>query len=374
MDGQTGQGCRGCGRPLVDLVLDLGEQPAAESFPPLDDPAAEQRFPLRVYWCPTCRLAQLGPTVSTEDTPAVVESAAGRAHAERVLAETIERHDLLAGASVREFPSPHGSSWLPHALTAGLRPVEAPARADLLLDAYGLLHSADLSAELAARAEALADDGVLVMEFHHLQALVTQAQFDMVRHGHTMYLSLESLVPALARHGLGVTHVDQSPLYGGGLVLTVRRGGQPDPTVDAARRRERMLGLDRPDGIRALQAAADKAWNGLRTWLSAERAAGRTVVGYGAPTKATTLLCGADVGPDLLPFTVDASPAKHGRAIPGSRIPIRPVADLLDAKPDSVLILIWDLVDEIRAQLPEVPGWGGRFVVAVPELTVLEPG
>lgn len=363
--------CRGCGQQLTELLLDLGMQPSAEDFPGRHS-APEELFPLQLWQCGTCLLVQLGPTVFGADPPVVAESRTGRDHARRSIARVMSDHGIPQGAVVREFPSPHGTPWLGHAEAAGLVPAVVGFTADLVLDAHGLLHDDQLHDSLTRRAAALGEDGVLLLEFHHLLSLVQNGQFDMVRHGHTMYFSLLAVRPALERHGLRVVHAEQVPVYGGSLQLTVTRHGDADPSVPEVERLERAAGLDDPDRLRRLQSAARLAGDGLRNWLVEVKARGETVAGYGAPSKASTLLCGSRIGPDLLPFTVDLSAAKHGRLIPGCRVPIRSVDALYETRPDYVVLLVWDLAEEIRTQLADLERSGVRFVVPIPEIRILD--
>jgi len=210
-----------------------------------------------------------------------------------------------------------------------------------------------------------------VLEFHHLLPLVEQAQFDTIRHGHTIYLSLLALEVALGRYGLHAIDAQMADTFGGSLLVTAARSGLPDRSVGAVLEAERRAGLTEAGAIRGMQARAAAAANALRTHLVDARSVHRRVLGYGAPSKASVLLTWAGIGPDLLAFTADLSPAKHGLRLPGVAIPIRSPEDLLAARPDEVLILTWDIADEVRAQLSDVESWGGRFVVAAPTLRLL---
>jgi C-methyltransferase C-terminal domain/Putative zinc binding domain len=362
--------CRSCGAPLVERVLDLGDQPASDWFPGPEDPPQDAVQPLELWMCTQCALVQLGAGSTVPEQPLAVESETSRRHAAARSAALVRGLGVAAGSTVREYASDHGGHWSGRLAELGLVPVtDGPA--DLVVDVHGLIHEADLDAALADRIGSLAPDGVLVVEFLHLLPLVRHGQFDTVRHGHTVYLSLLALRPALARHGLAVVSAEPVPVYGGSLQVIARRGGTPDPTVDAVLRAELEAGLDDPASVRSLQERVARAATALHEWLERARREGRYVVGYGAPSKAPVLLCASGVDAGLLPFTADLSPAKQGRWLPGCRVPIRSPEQLLAAKPTDVLILTWDLVDEIRAQLHEVETWGGRFVVPLPEPTVL---
>jgi C-methyltransferase C-terminal domain/Putative zinc binding domain len=353
-------------------VLDLGWQPASDSFPPADSRAPDERWPLTLWLCTGCALVQLGADASLPEVPLAVESETMKRHAARVSAAVLTQSGLAPGATVAEAASHHGGSWLPHLVAAGLRPIPlaADGQADLVVDVHGLAHDADTDAALAAHASRLRPDGRLVLEFHHLLPLLVEGQFDTVRHGHPVYLSLLALGPALARHGLAVTSAQQSTAYGGSLQVTARPaalGVGPDASVAQVLAAEKAAGVDQAAALRGLHAQAQRTGQALRDYLAAARVAGRVVLGYGAPSKASVLLCSSNIGPDLLPFTADLSPAKTGRRLAGCAVPIRSPADLLAARPDEVLILTWDIAHEVAEQLSVVLSWGGRFTVPVPE-------
>lgn len=364
----TGGNCRSCHARLVERVLDLGQQPASDAFPLADDPAEDARWPLAAWLCTACHLVQLGgDPAPLPELPRAVESATQRLHAANQATRVVGLLGLRPGARVAEFDSHHGGSWEPHLLAAGLVRAAPHDPVDLVVDVHAIAHEDDLEAALAERAKRLGPGGRLVLEFHHLLPLVSAGQFDTVRHGHPLYLSLLALDPALARHGLQVLAVEATAAYGGSLVVVAAVDGSPDAQVAALRATERESGLADPDRLRGLQQRAERTGRTLRAWLEQAQTEGRRVLGYGAPSKAAVLLTWSGIGPDLLPFTVDLSPAKHGRRIPGARIPIRSPEELLAERPDHVLILTWDIAEEVRHQLSEVEIWGGSFVVPVPE-------
>jgi hypothetical protein len=206
---------------------------------------------------------------------------------------------------------------------------------------------------------------------------VDECQFDAVCHAHRTYLSLTALLPLLDRHGLRVSDARAIPAHGGSLrVLAVPAAGvdRAAPSSNGAQRlaaivaAEHAAGLDRLDGFANLGPGAVEACERIRSFLERARSDGLRVVGYGAPSRAATLCNAAGITHALLPFTVDRSPAKQGRSLPGCRIPIREPAAIESERPDIVLILPWTLRDEIVAQLAGIRMWGGRFVVALPRL------
>ena len=364
--------CRACGSGGLQVVLDLGDQPAADLFPAVDDPLPDPRWPLSLHWCPQCSLVQLGAPSPAPEVPLAVESRTMLAHAESATRGVVAALGLAPGATVREFASDHGGHWLPALTAAGLVPVDAGGLADLVVDNHGLIHAEDLAGAIDHRVAALAPGGRLVLEFHHLLALVEQGQFDTVRHGHPNCLSVTALQHALAARGLEVLDAREVPVYGGScLVVAGRRGEHARRDgVQQVLDREREGGLDDPERLRGLQYRAHRSAAAVREHLVAARARGLRVIGYGAPSKASALLGLSGVGPDLLEATADLSPGKHGRRVPGAGIPIISPAELVARAPDEVLVLTWDIVEEVRAQLaPSLPRT--RFVVPLPEVRVV---
>jgi ABC-type Fe3+-hydroxamate transport system substrate-binding protein len=211
-----------------------------------------------------------------------------------------------------------------------------------------------------------------VLEFHHLLALLRQNQFDTVRHGHWSYLSLGAVHRLATPLGLAVASVRQVPLFGGSLQVMLRHCDaadsreMADTSVKTVLDDEAAAGVADPERLAGLHGSAYRSAAALHEYLVAARDQGRTVLGYGAPSKAPVLLDVSRVGPDLLPFTVDAAPGKHGRRIPGCGVPIRPIAELRAARPDVVLVLTWDIADEVISALESDGGWGAEYLVPMP--------
>ena len=205
------------------------------------------------------------------------------------------------------------------------------------------------------------------MEFDHLLPTVLGGQWDAVRHGHQSYLALGWVAGELADAGLAVIDAVPQPVYGGSMRVYVRAGGDTGGAVNALVALEAAAGLDRATGLHPLREAVERSRAEVPAHLKGARAAGRRVAGYGAPARSITFLNALGIGPDLLPFIVDRSPAKQGRVIPGVPIPIRSAGVLTAEQPDEVLILTWDLAAEVTASLaPVLPRT--RFMVAVPRL------
>ena len=402
--------CRACHAAEPVVVLDLGTQPRADSFPETAEVAADARWPLVIGRCPSCGLFQLlGDSPPEEDlvgAAAWTSSATMAAHVEGLIDEVVAAGLLGPDTRVVDLASHGGHTapmlrargidatvyeavpWRAAALRAdGHRVIEAdpedvaaPAegsRADLVIDVYRLAHLADLDAGVRAIAGLLAPGGAAVIEFDHALSTIGDPQFDAVRHGHFSYLTLSALEPLLARHGLAVTHAVSQPVYGGALRIRLRPTAGAAPTaIDASvadvRAAERAAGLDDPAFLAGLAGRVAERCAALREHLAEAAGEGRRVVGYGAPTRAVTLLNAAGITARDLPYTVDRSSAKHGRYLPGTGIPIRDPRALVDDPPDELLILTWDLADEVVAQLGELAG-RTRFVVPLPALADIGP-
>src|SRR5947209_6058983 len=223
---------------------------------------------------------------------------------------------------------------------------------------------------------ALKPSGVITMEFPHLLRLIEQNQFDTIYHEHFSYFSLITVRRIFEAHGLAIFDVEQLPTHGGSLRIHARRADSAPHSatsnVAALLNTEREAGLDRVDPYRRFAAGAQKVKRDLLRFLIDAKESGKRVAGYGAPAKGNTLLNYCGIRTDLLPFTVDRSPHKQGTLLPGTRIPVHAPNDLVDAKPDYVLILPWNIKDEITQQMRCVRDWGGRFVVPIPHLQVLD--
>jgi hypothetical protein len=222
----------------------------------------------------------------------------------------------------------------------------------------------------------LAPDGVVTMEFPHLLRLMEEHQFDTIYHEHFSYFSFTVVRKVFAHHGLTLFDVEELPTHGGSLRIYGRHASDPAEPVDDRvadlLAREEAAGLLEPATYDDFAERVRTTKRALLAFLLDAKARGESVVGYGAPAKGNTLLNYCGVRTDFLDFTVDRSPHKQGRYLPGTRIPIRAPEAIREAKPDYVLILPWNLKDEIVEQMADVRSWGGRFVVAIPEVEVIE--
>jgi hypothetical protein len=348
--------------------LDLGGQPASDHFPAVTDPGPDPVYPLQMWLCAACGLAQLvaDPTVPAE--PRGAEPAALVAQAADAVRRVHAAGLLPEGGSVAEYGSPHGGSWLGLVIDRGLEQVAPGDPADVIIDCFGMMHAADQRAALAQRAARLTGEGVLLLQYHSLASIVRHGQWNALRHGHYAYYSTIALTAMLARHGLRPRTAWQFELYGGTVLLAADRvaddGAGPDATIRSLLDSEARAGVRDPAVLSGLQRDARRRAAGLHAWLESERTAGRTVLGYGAASRAVALLCQAGIDSSLLPAIVDASPAKRGLRMPGTDIPVRGTDVLHAGRPDSVLLFVGDLISEVRAAFPQVEAAGGRWVVA----------
>jgi len=358
--------CRACKKSAGELVLDLGEQPACDYFPRSDDAGPDPVYPLQMCLCSSCGLAQLLADPTVPEEPRGAEPAALVAQA----AEAVERV-TLAGllprrSTVAEYGSPHGGSWLGLLTQRGLVPSGDGQQADVILDCFGLMHAADQSRALAERAARLAPGGVLLLQYHSLNTIISNGQWNALRHGHYAYYSTTALTAMLSAADLSPRTAWQFGLYGGTVLLAASRdtdwSGGPDGTVRSLLEQEARTGVREPSVLRILQRDAQLRAHRLREWLVEQRSAGRSVLGYGAASRAVALLCLAELDRDLLPAVVDASPAKAGSRMPGTDIPVVGPAELDALRPDAVLLFVPDLMAEVRSAYPEVEAAGGRWV------------
>ena len=404
--------CRSCGSPVTETFVDLGATPLANSY--LDPAAAdlmEPYYPLHARVCGSCLLVQL-PAVQTAEAIfsdyAYFSSYADSwvEHARRYVAAIVPALGLGHGSLVVEIASNDGYllrhlvetgvgvlgvepaanvaaaaiaagidtevSFFGHAYAEDL--VQRRGHADLIVANNVLAHVPDLNDFIAGIAVLLQPGGRVTVEAPHLLHLIRHRQFDTIYHEHFCYLSLLSTAAAVARHGLQVVDVEELSTHGGSLryhLAHAAAGITPGPRVAAVLADERAAGMDVLDGYRGFAEACADVKTGLLEFLLDARRAGRTVAAYGAPAKGNTLLSYCGVGPELVAYTVDRSPAKQGRLLPGSRIPVHPPERLRSHRPDDILILPWNLRDEIAAQLTDLVELGSRLVIAVPELEVV---
>jgi SAM-dependent methyltransferase len=402
--------CRLCGAPLSRTFVDLGSSPPCETFlleSQLDEP--EVFYPLHARTCSSCLLVQLPAEVAPEaifDDYAYFSSYSDSwvEHARSYVVQRVEQLGLGPDSLVVEVASNDG--YLLQHLVAlgvpvlGIEPASNVARAaqdrgvrthvaflgrdtaaavvaehgpaDLVVGNNVFAHVPDLDDFTAGLRTLLADDGLLTLEFPHLLRLVEQVQYDTIYHEHFSYFTLLTASRALARHGLSVVDVEQLRSHGGSLRLHVRVGDAlpVSAQVEQVLADEAAAGLHSVEGHDGFGPRVERSRQELLQFLLRAAREGKRVAGYGAPGKGNTLLNYCGVRSDLLVCTVDRNPYKHGRYLPGTHIPVHPVEHLEQLRPDYVLVLPWNLREEISAQLEHVRRWGAQLVVAVPQLEV----
>jgi hypothetical protein len=358
--------CRACGQPAGDLVLDLGEQPACDYFPAAGDPGPDPVYPLQMWLCSSCGLAQLLADPTVPEEPRGAEPAALVAQAADAVARVAQAGLLPGHGAVAEYGSPHGGSWLDLLTSRGLVSAADGQPADVVLDCFGLMHAADQRGALAERAARTAPGGMLLLQYHSLDTIVRRGQWNALRHGHFAYYSTTALTGMLAGVGFGPVTAWRFELYGGTVLLAAARDadgrGRPDAVVEALLAEEAGTGVRDPRAFAGLQDHVTAHAKTLHDWLQEQRSAGAAVVGYGAASRAVALLRQAGADRDLLPAVVDASPAKQGLRMPGTDIPVIGPAQLAERRPDAVLLFVPDLMAEVRTAFPEIEAAGGRWV------------
>jgi SAM-dependent methyltransferase len=411
--GATRAVCRFCGASLRHVFADLGSSPLANSYLPLERlDAMEPFYPLRALVCDDCFLVQLQQFEPPEHIFSDYAyfssySKSWLAHCERYVAYISERLSLGRNSQVVEVASNDGYllqyfnrleipvlgvepaanvaavatargipttvEFFGRATARGL--VARELRADLIVANNVLAHVPDINDFLGGVAILLAPGGVVTMEFPHLQRLVEEKQWDTIYHEHFSYLSFLTATRIFAAHGLRLFDVEELSTHGGSLRVYgchAEDGEKPDgERAQQLRTRERAAGFERLDTYidYAANVAADKRQ--ILAFLIDLKDRGLRVVGYGAPAKGNTLLNYAGIRGDLLDYTVDASPHKQGRFLPGSRLPIRSPDVLREDRPDVVLILPWNLREEIVREHAYIGEWGGRFAARCGRLELL---
>lgn len=405
--------CRHCASELILPLVDLGSAPPSNSYlTEYSLHAPEKWFPLRVLVCEQCWLAQ------TEDFALADElfdadyayfssfSTSWLMHAERYVSDMVELLSLNQYSHVVEiaandgyllqYVAAHGipcTGVEPTASTAaaarakgipiieeffGVRLAQQLAkqskRADLTAANNVLAHVPDINDFVAGFAILLKDNGVATFEFPHLLRLVAETQFDTIYHEHFSYLSLSSVQRIFRSNGMDIFRIDELSTHGGSLRVFAQRsisGKRPiEASVANMLAKEAAAGMQNADYYRAFQARTDRIKHELTRFLLDAQSEGKTVAAYGAAAKGNTLLNYAGIRPDLVAFVVDLNPAKQGKFMPGSRIPIFDEERLKNERPDYILILPWNLKTELMQQLAYVKDWGGKLVTAVPTLQI----
>ena len=405
--------CRHCGSELTLSLVDLGSAPPSNAY--LTEQALhapEKWFPLRVLVCQTCWLAQ------TEDFAQAHElfhadyayfssvSSSWLTHCERYVSDMSARFHLNTDSHVIEVAANDG--YLLQYVQArgipctGIEPTESTARAarvkglDIVQDFFGarlarelvtqgkqadltvannvLAHVPDINDFVAGFTTLLKPQGVATFEFPHLMRLIDENQFDTIYHEHYSYLSLTAVERIFTANGLTIFDVEELPTHGGSLRVYVQRtdtGSQPASLkVTELLAREEAAGMRTAGYYAGFQARAERVKDDFLAFLLDAKRRGKQVVAYGAAAKGNTLLNYAGVRPDLIGFVCDRNPAKRGKYMPGSRIPIIEEEHIKQEQPDIILVLPWNLHEEVEKQLSYISAWGGKFLRAIPLLTL----
>jgi hypothetical protein len=404
--------CRLCGAAELRSFLDLGATPPCEQFLTADAAErAEVTYPLHVRVCEKCLLAQLPPLITPEETFTEYAyfssfSTSWVEHARRFVQETVARLGLGCDSFVVEVASNDGyllqhvvrrwirclgiepSSNVGEAarengvptLTAFLTPETGTAvraahgPADLVIANNVYAHIPDVVGFTKGLRALVADDGWVSIEVQHLLTLVQCTQFDTIYHEHFQYYTVLSAQRALASGGLALVDVELLDTHGGSIRLWARPNGCAGPPSDRVREvlaAEQAAGLHSAAGHDGFAPAVSRVRDDLVAVLIEARRHGRSVVGYGAPGKGNTLLNYCGIRSDLLAYTVDRNPYKHGRLTPGTRIPVFAPERISIDRPDYVLVLPWNLRAELTEQLAYIRDWGGRLVFPIPTLDVV---
>jgi len=405
--------CRLCGSAALASVVDLGATPPCELFltaEQLDEP--EMTYPLHLRVCTDCLLAQLPPLITPEETfteYAYYSSYSDSfvAHARTFIDNAVQRLGLDDRSFVVEVASNDGyllqhvvqrgipclgvepsvnvgeaarakgvptvTTFLTPESGAALRAEHGPANLVVANNVYA--HIPDVVGFTRGLRALVADDGWVSIEVQHLLTLIERNQYDTIYHEHFQYYTVASAQRALASGGLALVDVELIDTHGGSIRLWARPvevAGEPSGRVADVLAAEKAAGLHELSGYAGFGAAVAKVRRDLTAFLIEAAGNGKRVVGYGAPGKANTLLNHCGIRTDLLAYTVDRNPYKHGRFTPGTRIPILPPERIAHDRPDYVLVLPWNLREELTEQLAYVGAWGGRLVFAIPQLEVVE--
>lgn len=407
--------CRFCGAGLSHTFCDLGMSPISNAYIKADDLQAMERFyPLHVYVCNECFLVQLAEFQSpdeifSEDYAYFSSySDSWLAHSRGYVDAVTNRFGYGAESLVMELASNDGyllqyfvEKGVP---VQGIEPASNVAavaeekgvptlvrffgvelarelvadgkRPDLLLGNNVLAHVPDINDFVGGMKIVLKEDGVITMEFPHLLQLMRHNQFDTIYHEHFSYLSFTTVERIFASHGLTLFDVEELWTHGGSIRIYAGHaedaGKTVSPRVAEMKRQEEAFGLYELPVYLAFQPKVQATKRKLLTFILEAREQGKTISGYGAPAKGNTLLNYCGLGTDLIDFTVDRSPHKQGLYLPGTHIPIRHPEAVMLHKPDYLLILPWNIRDEVMDQMTAIRRWGGKFVVPIPEVEILD--
>jgi len=403
-------GCRSCGAEDLEPVLALGDMPLSDRLvDPAEDASAEPRIPLTLVFCPECTLVQIEETVRPEvlfgeDYPYFSSySDTLLDHSRRNVQALIERYQLASEDLVVELASNDGYLLQFFAEAGievlGIDPAPGPAavalengvptlveffgtevaerlasegvEADVLIGNNVLAHVPDQNAFVAAMATLLAPTGSIVMEVPYVRDLIEHTEFDTIYHEHHCYFSVRSLETLFARHGLYLNRVEHHPIHGGSLRFFASADPARQPSVDEYLAAEAIAGMDTIGYYQDFADRVDGVRIALNDLIDDLRRGGATVAAYGAAAKGAILLNYAGLDGEQIDYVVDRNPHKQGKLMPGVRLPIYDPSKIDEDPPDYLLILPWNFKDEIMEQQGDFAAGGGRFIIPIPEPTLV---
>ncbi len=403
-------GCRSCGAEDLEPVLALGDMPLSDRLvDPAEDASAEPRIPLTLVFCPECTLVQIEETVRPEvlfgeDYPYFSSySDTLLDHSRRNVQALIERYQLASEDLVVELASNDGYLLQFFAEAGievlGIDPAPGPAavalengvptlveffgpevaerlasegvEADVLIGKNVLAHVPDQNAFVAAMANLLAPTGSIVMEVPYVRDLIEHTEFDTIYHEHHCYFSVRSLETLFARHGLYLNRVEHHPIHGGSLRFFASADPARQPSVDEYLAAEAIAGMDTIGYYQDFADRVDGVRIALNDLIDDLRRGGATVAAYGAAAKGAILLNYAGLDGEQIDYVVDRNPHKQGKLMPGVRLPIYDPSKIDEDPPDYLLILPWNFKDEIMEQQGDFAAGGGRFIIPIPEPTLV---
>jgi 2-polyprenyl-3-methyl-5-hydroxy-6-metoxy-1,4-benzoquinol methylase len=405
--------CRFCGKKLSHIFVDLGISPLANSYlRPEQLDQMEPCYPLKVYICDACYLVQLEEFKSPESifSDYAYFSSCSDSWIEHSRAYSdfmVERFSFNSSSQVVEIGSNDGyllkyfrKKGIP---VLGIEParncasvaqtaciptlvrffgkqmaeelVDQGKRADLLIGNNVLAHVPHLNDFVMGLKILLGTGGVITMEFPHLLKLIEQNQFDTIYHEHLSYFSFITVEKIFAEHQLMLFDVEEIPTHGGSLRIYAKHSGDESKStgksVERLRDSELLAGMDQLQTYSAFSEKAKETKRKLLEFLIWAKDSGKTIAGYGAPAKGNTLLNYCGIRTDFIDYTVDRNPLKQGRFLPGTHIPVYPPDRVKETRPDYLLILPWNIKDEVIHQMSFIQEWGGKFVVPIPSVEVL---